>query len=336
MLGSVIVEAIVIGVIASLIGLGGGFLLAKGLNSLFVSFGIDLPKSGTVFATRTVVVSLAVGIIVTLAASLRPAIRATRVPPIAAVREGSVLPPSRFARFGPLAALIVGGLGIAGLVFGAFGHAGTTTERLAILGLGVLLLFIGVAMIAPRIVKPIATAVGPFAVWSVVVLSAIVYPLTLLLWVVRRGIFRQRLGFPSILPDRTANGLAARNALRSPARTASTAAALMIGLALVTFVAVLATGLKSNFESAVHALFRADYALTSQNGFTPTDIASAQALRKLPQVTAAVGVRAGEGKAFGKQLAVTAVDPGMSKVISLDVEGGVAGDASSTSARTAR
>jgi putative ABC transport system permease protein len=321
-LTSVIVEALVIGVLASVIGLGGGFLLAIGLDSLFVSLGIDLPKSGTVFATRTVVVSLAVGIFVTLAASLRPAIRATRVPPIAAVREGSVLPPSRFARLGPFAALTVGALGLAGLVFGAFGHSGTTTERLAILGVGVLLLFIGVAMIAPRIVKPIAAAIGPFAVWSVVALSALVYPITLVLWAIRRGIFRSRIGFPSVFPDRTANTLAGRNALRSPVRTASTAAALMIGLALVTFVAVLATGLKSNFESAVNSLFRADYALTSQNGFTPTDIASAEALRKLPQVTAAVGVRAGEGKAYGKQLAVTAVDPGMSRVISLTWKAG--------------
>ena len=93
-----------IGVLASVVGLFLGLVLAKGLNALFKSFGIDLPTNGTVFATRTVVVSLAIGIIVTLLASLRPAIRATRVPPIAAVREGSVLPQSRFARFGPFAA----------------------------------------------------------------------------------------------------------------------------------------------------------------------------------------------------------------------------------------
>ena len=70
------------------------------MDALFSAVGIDLPKTGTVFATRTVVVSLAIGIIVTLLASLWPAYRSTRVPPIAAVREGSVLPPLRFARYG--------------------------------------------------------------------------------------------------------------------------------------------------------------------------------------------------------------------------------------------
>src|SRR5207302_10572849 len=104
-LSSVMVEALVIGLLASIVGLFLGLGLAKGLNSLLVSFGIDLPQTGTVFQTRTIVVSLVVGVVITLLAALRPAIRSTRVAPIAAVREGSVLPPSRFARFGELAAL---------------------------------------------------------------------------------------------------------------------------------------------------------------------------------------------------------------------------------------
>src|SRR6202011_5505946 len=99
-LGSVMLEALAIGLLASVVGLFLGLALAKGLNSLLVSFGIDLPQTSTVFKTRTVVVSLAVGVIVTLLAALRPALRSTRVPPIAAVREGAVLPPSRFARYG--------------------------------------------------------------------------------------------------------------------------------------------------------------------------------------------------------------------------------------------
>src|SRR5205823_4092707 len=99
-LRSVMLEALVIGVLASVTGLFLGLALAKGLNSLLVSFGIDLPQTGLVFKTRTVVVSLVVGVGITLVAALRPALRATRVPPIAAVREGAVLPPSRFARFG--------------------------------------------------------------------------------------------------------------------------------------------------------------------------------------------------------------------------------------------
>src|SRR5207237_1169474 len=109
-LRSVLLEAFIIGALASVTGLFLGLALAKGLNKLFVHFGIDLPQAGTVFATRTIVVSLVVGIVITLIAALRPAIRATRVPPISAVREGAVLPTSRFARFSVAAALItIGG-----------------------------------------------------------------------------------------------------------------------------------------------------------------------------------------------------------------------------------
>src|SRR5207237_785260 len=97
---SVVLEAFVIAVIASVIGLFLGLGLAKLLNAVFVAFGIDLPQVGTVFATRTIVVSLAVGIFVTLIAAVRPAIRATRVQPIAAVREGAALPPWRSAGSG--------------------------------------------------------------------------------------------------------------------------------------------------------------------------------------------------------------------------------------------
>ena len=91
-LGSVILESLVIGLFASLVGLGLGVLLAEGIEALFGSLGVDLPSADRVFATRTIVVSLIVGIGITLAAGLFPAIRATRVPPISAVREGATLP----------------------------------------------------------------------------------------------------------------------------------------------------------------------------------------------------------------------------------------------------
>ena len=100
-LRSVILEALVIGLGASIVGLFAGLGLAVGLNALFKSLNLDLPQTQTVFATRTVVVSLLVGTLVTLVAGLFPAIRATRVPPIAAVREGATMPRGRFARFTP-------------------------------------------------------------------------------------------------------------------------------------------------------------------------------------------------------------------------------------------
>ncbi len=125
------------------------------------------------------------------------------------------------------------------------------------------------------------------------------------------------LGWPATRIGGVAGVLARANSMRNPGRTASTAAALMIGLALVTTVAVLAQGLRSSFEGAVKSEFHADYALTSQNTFTPSSIDSATALRKSGVATVVAGVRAGEGRAFGKTIAVTAVDPGLSKMLRL-------------------
>jgi putative ABC transport system permease protein len=282
-LAIVVVEGFVIGLLASTIGLFVGLALAKGLVQLFKAFGAELPQTGLVFATRTIVVSLVVGTIVTLLASLRPALRATRVAPIAAVREGSILPPSRFAKYGPVAALVVCAISAAALVYGAFGHGIDTKLRLLLLAGGIIGLFIGVSMVAPTLARPLASV----------------------------------LGWPATRVGGVAGGLARSNAMRNPSRTASTAAALMIGLALVTAVSVLAAGLRASFEDAVKTEFHADYALTSQNGFLPTSIDSATALRKSGVATAVAGVRAGDGRAFGNTIQVTAVDPGFSQMIRL-------------------
>jgi putative ABC transport system permease protein len=282
-LRSVIVEALVIGFLASVVGLVLGLGLAKLLNQLFVSFGLDLPRAGTVFRTRTVVVSLVLGTIVTLLASLRPALRATRVEPIAAVREGALLPRSRLARFGFPFAMATFVIGVALLLYGGLDGGASTKARLLAIGAGVLVLFFGVALLAPRLVTPLARV----------------------------------LGAPGAQYGGAPGALARENAMRNPSRTAATASALMIGLALVTVVGVLAAGLKTRFESAVNELFIADYALTSQNGFIPTGIESAKALADVPGVQAVSAVRAGEGRAFGDRIGVTAVDPQVSQVISL-------------------
>jgi putative ABC transport system permease protein len=195
-----------------------------------------------------------------------------------------VIPPGRFARFGPAVAIALCAVSLGLVSFGAFGNGLTGTQRLLLLGVGVLGLFIGVAMVAPILVRPLASV----------------------------------LGWPATRIGGVAGELARSNSIRNPARTASTAAALMIGLALVTLVAVLAQGLKGSFEDAVNELFHADYALTSQDGFTPMPIAAADALRKAPGVSVVAGVRGANGRAFGKQIQVTAVEPGISKVIKMD------------------
>ena len=148
-LRSVLVEAFVIGTLASIVGLFLGLLLAKALNSLLVSFGINLPQAATVFKTRTIVVSLLVGIVITLIAALRPALRATRVPPIAAVREGALLPPSRWAKYGPHAAggTVLGAIVL--MLIGLFVSGLSTGLRLLAVGIGAVALFIGISMLAP-------------------------------------------------------------------------------------------------------------------------------------------------------------------------------------------
>jgi putative ABC transport system permease protein len=280
---SVMIEGGVIGVVASVIGLFLGLLLAKGLQKVFVGLGIDLPHTGTIFATRTIVVSLLVGTLVTLAASFLPALRATRVEPIAAVREG-VLPPSRLARFGPHAAIVTLAGSLALLLIGGFVKSIGTTDRLLAIGIGVLASFVGMALLAPRVVPVLA----------------------------------RTLGWPGMRVGGVAGRLARENAMRNPARTASTAAALMIGLALVSAVGVLAAGLKTTFEHAVNKQFKADYALTSENGFTPTGIASSAAVGHVPGVEAVSGVRAGDGRAFRHRVTVTAVAPNVGRVINVD------------------
>ena len=288
-LGSIVVEALVVGVIASVAGLFVGLLLATGLFELFEAVGFTLPNSGLVFETRTVVVSLLVGIIVTLVASLRPAMRATRVPPIAAVREGATLPAGRFARFRTLAAALLAVAGFASLVYGLFGPDLGTTQILLWMGVGTLLVFFGVALLSVRVIRP---------------LSAL-------------------LGWPATRVGGAAGALARDNARRNPQRTASTASALMIGLALVTLVATLAAGITDSFTGAVEDLWRdAEYAITAQNDFSPIPIAASQAVARTEGVELVADVRAGEALAFGKSFFLTAVNPDAATVFNLDwVEG---------------
>ena len=278
---SVLLEGLVIGTLASIVGLFGGLGLAKGLNALFVKFGINLPQAGTVFATRTIVVALVVGIVVTLIASLLPAIRATRVPPIAAVREGALLPPSRLARFGVPGGLAVIAVSVALMLVGLFAGGVATKWRLISLGIGAALLFVGVAILAPTLIPPLA----------------------------------RFLGWPGMRFGGAAGRLARGNVIRNPARTATTAAALMIGLALVTLVGVLAAGLKTRFEGGINETFVADYALTAEDNFSPIGVAAGNALARVPGVAAISSVRAGEIKVFGSRTGVTGVQPNLQAVM---------------------
>ena len=238
-LGSVVVEALVVGVVASIVGLFIGLLLAKGLFKLFDAVGFTLPNSGLVFEPRAAVIALTAGILVTLLASVYPGLRATTVPPIAAVREGAVLPGEPLDRvrgtfraivgtavgaavgvvaitttpgntlvssllavlgliltlFGcalfpsrTMGALVSMALGFAALLYGLFVPGLGTTSVLLWMGVGVLLVFFGVARVSTRLIPRLTVLISPLARWAVFLLSVIFWPFfTLPYWLLRWG-----------------------------------------------------------------------------------------------------------------------------------------------------
>ena len=234
-LNSVIAETLVIGFLASVAGILAGVVLAPALRSLLASFGIELPSTGTVIAARTVIVGLVVGMIATLVSGLVPARRATQVEPVEAMRDAVTPGARRVSHKRLLVSFAVIGLGLASLLVGLFGGAGGSAAA-ALLGLGMIVMIFGVALLAPVLVRPLARFIGA--------------PL-------------QRF---QGMPGR----LARENAERQPQRTAITASALMIGLALVVFTAIFAAGLRGSIDKVIdEQLSRSALIVTHDDGFSP-------------------------------------------------------------------
>jgi len=277
-LRGVVLEGLVLGFVASLVGTAAGFGLAKGLSALLAAAGASLPTVSTVFRPRAAVVSLALGTGITLIASIVPAIRATRIPAISAVREGAAAARARLSRRTTAAATVVAAASTAALVYGTLAHDVPGPARVAALVGGGIGLFVGTAMLAPRLVRPLTALVG----------------------------------FPSARFGGAAGRLARDNALRNPGRTASTAAALMVGLTLVTFVAVLAKGLLESDETAVRAqLDGVTHVVTPQgDGDSTIPIAVGQTVASTSGVSVASSVRSDMVSVDGSQEVVSGVDPG--------------------------
>jgi putative ABC transport system permease protein len=305
-LRSVVLEGLVLGLFASIVGIALGVGLAKGIDALFVALGVDLPKADTVFATRTVVVSLLLGTIITLVASVVPAIRATRVPAISAVREGAAVPCGRLSRRTTAVAVSTVAAAAGALVYGTLGGGIEPGVRIALLGFGVLSLFVGMGLLAPRLVRPLVSV----------------------------------LGLPAARLGGVAGGLARQNALRNPARTAATAAALVIGLTLVTFVAVLGRALLVSDEKAVREHMTTGHVITSQGGWDTVPVGAGEAAAKADGVELASSVRSDLALVEGSESTVSGIDPATithahrfrwthgsdSTVASLDGEGAIVGD----------
>jgi putative ABC transport system permease protein len=266
-------EALAMGVLASVLGILAGLGIAAGILKLFAAAKIDIPHSGLVLAPRTVIVALAVGIIVTLLSAVIPATRATRVPPMAALQEGAVLPSSRFARFSPYFAAAVAVVGALGIVAGMYGP-GNTTSRLGVIAVGAVLVFVAIAMVSKYLIRPLAGVLG---------------------WPLQK-----------IAP--VSGRLARDNSVRNPGRTAATASALMIGLGVVVFVAVFAQGIKSSFIDSFDKVVRADYIVQGKN-YLPLPSDTANRVQGVAGVQIAAGVQAQQAQIAGKTAAVYGVDP---------------------------
>jgi putative ABC transport system permease protein len=247
-LGAMLIEALTLGAIASVAGIAAGVGFAKLLSGLFDALGFGIPRSGVVLEPRTILISLAVGLVVTAVAAVAPALRATRVPPVAAMSE--VAPePSRAARRVRTLLTALAALAGAVMVFqGLFGSAPANTKLAALAG-GTVLVFVAVALSARYVAKPLASAIG----------------------------------FPLERIFRVPGHIARENAMRNPARTAITSAALMVGVGLVVFVAVLTAGLKDTFSSTLDERTKADMIVFSE-AYEPIPGATAHEVARVPGV----------------------------------------------------
>lgn len=263
---SVLGEGAIIGLVASLIGLVGGIVLAYLLIALLAAIGLDLPDTLPVVAPRTIIVSLLVGTGITVFSSLAPAIRGSRIPPIAALREQAV-ETKRHSKVRLGIGVVLGLLAVLALVSGASnGEVGPAA-------VGMILLFAGVIVLGPFLVPGLIALLG--------------FPLRL-------------FGLPG--------QLGRDNSRRNPKRSASTAAALMLAITIITFIAVSTLSFTSAFNSATDEYLLADLEVTS--GFVPTlgptlvdDLASR------PEVAAASGVQRGAIEIEGSVNTVNGVTP---------------------------
>jgi putative ABC transport system permease protein len=225
---SVLTEAALVGLVASIIGLGVGIGAAVGLEGLLRAFGISFPSASLVFRPRTAVIGLLVGVGVTIVAAISPARRAVRISPIEAISQHQAATEISSRR-----RLMIGGfLGLAGIVLLSVGLAGS---KLPLVGIGAAAIFLAAAMLAPTFARPVSSVIGrPLSRWFGV---------------------SGRLG--------------RENSMRSPKRTAQTASALMIGLALVSAITVFGASLSKSATSSVDQAISADLIITNASQAQP-------------------------------------------------------------------
>jgi putative ABC transport system permease protein len=274
---AVITEGLALGFVGGVVGFALGIGTAALLRALFKLVGADLPTKGVVIETRTVIVTVIVGTVVSLVASLSPAIRAMRVPPVEALREGAV--PMAHSRGRPMAILasVLLAAGVALMCVGLFGSLKSDSAAISFMGGGAALTFLAVALLSPRLVRPLANLVGR--------------PIERMTGITGR--------------------LARENAIRQPGRTAVTAAALMIGVALVTFASIFAAGAKATVDKAIDANLESTFVVQNTDGFSPFSPEVLRTVDRIDGVDSVTGVRFSQAKVRGVDgnQSVSSIDP---------------------------
>lgn len=280
----VLVESVIIGLVASIVGLFGGVGVAALLKQLFSTAGGEFPDGPLEIKTRTIIVVVVVGLVVTVGSALMPAFRASRVSPLEAVRDGGRKERSLRYRLIAAAVVLVPGIGL--LLYGMFGAIDGTAPRLISIGVGAALSFIGVSMASVLFAGPVANALGAPVAAS-------------------RGIVGR---------------LARDNAARNPQRTAATATALMIGLALITGVSVLASSLLATFDDLLEDSVAADvFVVGAQQApqFSPLVV---DRMAELPEVEMVSGFLSVQAKVDDDVVTLASYDSETgTRVINIDV-----------------
>ena len=262
---SILAEAIAIGVVASVLGLGAGVGVAAGLKVLLTAFGVALPAGGIVFTADVALTAFLAGVLVTVVAAVSPARRAGKVPPIAAMRDIEVTSSGYGSKERIIVGLLVLGTGVTGLLYGLLG---SPANALAMVGGSAIVVFFGVSVLGRTVSLPMSRFIG--------------WPMDK-----ARGV---------------AGHLARENAMRSPKRTAATAAALMIGVGLVSFITIFAASTKASFEKTMDTSFTGDLVVTAPahfgggGGLSPDVV---RQIRDLPEVDTAGAIRVGTAQIEG-------------------------------------
>ena len=267
---SVLTEALLVGAVGAVLGIVLGIGVAIALQGLFKAIGVDIPSGGLSIEPRTVIIGLLLGVVVTVLSALGPALRASRVPPVAALRD-DVAMPARSLRVRTVLGLLATLAGISLMVLGIAREAG---QGAALVGLATVITLVGVILLSPVIARPVISVLG---------------------WL-----------YPRVFG--TVGRLARDNAQRQPRRTAATASALMIGLALVSALTIVAASANASVSDAINRVIGADFLIVSQSQ-TPFPSTVATAAAAVPGVADVSAVQQVPATIDGSSTSLTAVDP---------------------------